>query len=215
MIREATFADNPVDYIAENSVAFGTALTEQANNAAALNHNKCWFNVTGGQLTVCDEEDDDAIEAYWCPYYQNGGKPIMLSMNPDDPGVMFTAKMNGCTFDVAYSPKGSARVVHVNDSEAAKGISNIGRAIKVQISAQHHMAERELGQIPDRGIDTAVGDQVRIVGMRMEKGWKFWKIDQGNTPTELGHREAEKYLNVPHVGPTGEEKVKDKKCIVM
>ena len=93
------------------------------------------------------DTDDDAFQAYWCPYKQNGMGEVAVGRSAK---FLFTVQLNGCSLGFGSADQSGSRLVrHVNLSNAGPK-SNTPAA---QIGA------KQIDQIQQQRIKLAEGAQ--------------------------------------------------------
>lgn len=124
---------NPTDFMSRNVVyqmVPGTAIVGSTGRFTLVEtQNKTGTTPDGKGCPVYEMREGDgsgSFEAYWCPYEDDKVRSVTLGQ---DPGLMFTAKMTGCSFGVGVPAlDGSVRVAHSNSQES-DALNQIGDAM--------------------------------------------------------------------------------------
>lgn len=112
------------------------------------------------------------FDAYWCPYEKNNMRGVFLGIQAK---LLFTAKMDGCTFAVGSALRdGSRYVCHINSG------GDQGRQRDMADHDDNPMAgdfRRRLFEPSDYrrvAIKNKIETQATTFGIRSTNGWKFY-----------------------------------------
>jgi hypothetical protein len=153
-----------------------------------------------------DDEPDDYLSAYWCPYRANHQLGAMLEQ---DAVYMFTAVMDGCSFGIgSATPDGSRAVFHANSAavgDQARGTDptrqkKVQKGLKAQTKHQAKLLSHmriEGGNVIDPnfyggGLEQTSGAYTvkyksTTVGLRTARGWTFYTLKYRRASRSIEH----------------------------
>lgn len=186
MTAEADFLADPVDFLKKNILrviihGFGTQIqTFKFTEDTGMKVKKGTFHWYSKTLKYYKAEPDNAgaVRAYVLGYRDNQAVGSVLGVQPADPDIMFTYRMDGCSLGYAQAgPAAPAYVSHHNDKVNSNVATNIENQAVVFADGSNpalDFAHKSQYMTDSKGHHNNYYKSTTI-GMRQPTGiWKFY-----------------------------------------
>lgn len=138
-------------------------------------------------LYYMKEDANDPISAYWLPYGDNQVFSMNLGVGAN---VMFTPRMDGCSFGYKDNGNGTYTVTHLNFKKTDGSIDDVASKVRLGTLADHtlHMKDYRTSILHKDPNNDAV--KITTIGLRQATGeWEFYyqKYETGDVHDNQGY----------------------------